>query len=81
MDVSGRVLGAWMPAIHAGMTEGMPLCIYTVSFCGAERKILERRVRQNAHECILLNTASRSEQSELSHRLLQLFQIAFGHGR
>jgi hypothetical protein len=21
MDVSGRILGAWMPAIHAGMTE------------------------------------------------------------
>jgi hypothetical protein len=22
MDVSGRILRAWMPAIHAGMTEG-----------------------------------------------------------
>ena len=23
MDVSGRILGAWMPAIHAGMTEAL----------------------------------------------------------
>jgi hypothetical protein len=23
MDVSGRILGGWMPAIHAGMTEAL----------------------------------------------------------
>jgi hypothetical protein len=25
MDVSGRILRTWMPAIHAGMTERRPL--------------------------------------------------------
>jgi hypothetical protein len=25
MDVSGRILRAWMPAIHAGMTE---ICVF-----------------------------------------------------
>jgi hypothetical protein len=29
MDVSGRILHAWMPAIHDGMTK---LCIFM--FCG-----------------------------------------------
>jgi hypothetical protein len=29
MDVSGRILRTWMPAIHAGMTK---LCI--LMFCG-----------------------------------------------
>jgi len=32
MDVSGRILRAWMPAIHAGMTE---ICIFM--FCGRAR--------------------------------------------
>jgi hypothetical protein len=38
MDVSGRILRTWMPAIHAGMTR-----ITIFMFCG-ERKIMEHFV-------------------------------------
>ena len=38
MDVSGRILHTWMPAIHAGMTK---LSIFI--FCG-ERKIMNHFV-------------------------------------
>jgi hypothetical protein len=44
MDVSGRILRTWMPAIHAGMTK------FAFSFSVGERKIMEHfvvRVFQN----------------------------------
>jgi hypothetical protein len=35
MDVYGRILQAWMPAIHAGMTEKEPvMCPTLVMFWG-----------------------------------------------
>jgi hypothetical protein len=30
MDVSGRILGTWMPAIHAGMTVFSEFCLRCV---------------------------------------------------
>jgi hypothetical protein len=44
MDVSGHILWAWMPAIHAGMTKekpGMDLC---VSCSVGERKNMKHFV-------------------------------------
>ena len=40
MDVSGRILRTWMPAIHAGMTSSLFSC-----FVG-ERKIMNHFVRK-----------------------------------
>jgi hypothetical protein len=39
MDVSGRILRAWMPAVHAGMTEN---CFFM--FCGRARMLMEHFV-------------------------------------
>ena len=38
MDVSGRILRIWMPAIHAGMTK------YAFSFSAGERRIMNHFV-------------------------------------
>ena len=38
MDVSGRILRTWMPAIHAGMTRS------TFSFAVGERKLMNHFV-------------------------------------
>jgi hypothetical protein len=44
MDVSGRILRAWMPAVHAGMTEEkFVICPYAFHVLG-ERKIMKHFV-------------------------------------
>jgi hypothetical protein len=44
MDVSGHILWAWMPAIHAGMTEEKPGMDLDFSCSVGERQIMKHFV-------------------------------------
>jgi hypothetical protein len=44
MEVCGRVLRTWMPAIHAGMTEEKPVMVLRFHRSVGKRKIINRLV-------------------------------------
>jgi len=80
MDVSGRILRTWMPAIHAGMTEKKFAMILCFSRSVSEHKIMRYSPKKSGEHDSSEDCES-IEQTEIGHSLPQLFEIALTDGR